>query len=144
MTSTGAYTIIDADGLVLGRMASLVAKRLLNGERIIIVNAENAVVSGGRSSVIRQRTRHLEVRGPRWGPYHERRPDGILRRTVRGMLPTEKPRGKEAYKRLRAYIGVPLEFKDRQFETLEEIHSSKLGGRFIRLSDIAKSIGWNP
>jgi len=42
-TETTQASVIDAKDLVLGRMASAVAKRLLNGEKIIIVNAEKAV-----------------------------------------------------------------------------------------------------
>ncbi|MFY1645128.1 50S ribosomal protein L13, partial [Methanoculleus bourgensis] len=45
-------TVIDADGLLLGRMASVVAGRALAGEEIAIVNAEKAIVSGDRAYVL--------------------------------------------------------------------------------------------
>ena len=46
--------VIDANGLILGRLASTVAKRLLSGdEEIHIVNAEKAVISGSRASTLR-------------------------------------------------------------------------------------------
>ena len=35
---------IDASGLVLGRLASNVAKRILMGERVVIVNSENCLL----------------------------------------------------------------------------------------------------
>ena len=41
-------TIIDGEGLVLGRLASTVSKRLLNGEEITIVNAEKIIISGNK------------------------------------------------------------------------------------------------
>ncbi|MFB0543338.1 MAG: 50S ribosomal protein L13 [Candidatus Bathyarchaeia archaeon] len=138
------FTVIDADGLVLGRMASIVAKRLLNGERIIVVNAEDAIISGNRKNIIKERKEFLEVGGARRGPIHWRRPDRFVRRTIRGMLPYRKPRGKEAFKRLRVYIGVPRGLEGRERETLEDAHVSRLRGKFVTVGAVAESIGWNP
>ena len=118
--STQGTTIIDAEGLILGRMASVVAKRLLNGERIEIVNAESAVVSGKKKMVIKERKDFLEVGGPTKGPFHYRRPNAIIRRTIRGMLPRRKPRGREAYGRLKVHIGVPREFNGVERESLPD------------------------
>ena len=101
--------IIDATELILGRVASTVAKRLLQGETIVIVNAEKAAISGKRLSIVREAKTFLEVGHPRKGPLHPRRPDQIVRRTVRGMLPWKKPKGKQAYKRLRVFLGLPKE-----------------------------------
>jgi ribosomal protein uL13 len=70
-------TIINAEGLILGRMASIIAKKLLSGEEVIIVNAEKAVLSGKRKSKIREAKEFLEVGYPRKGPFHYRRPDRI-------------------------------------------------------------------
>jgi len=137
-------TIIDADGLILGRMASIAAKKLLNGEKIIIVNAEKAVVSGKRMSIIGEATRFLQVGHPRKGPYHHRGPDEIVRKKIRGMLPWRKPKGQQAYKRLRVYIGFPKELAEKKAETIPEVDAGKLRCAYIRVSDIAKSIGWNP
>ncbi|HIE18648.1 TPA: 50S ribosomal protein L13, partial [Candidatus Bathyarchaeota archaeon] len=94
-------TVIDAEGLILGRMASQVAKRLLNGEKIIIVNAEKAIISGKRLSILREKQDFLQVGHFRKGPLHPRRPDRIIKKVIRGMLPRKKPRGKDALKRLR-------------------------------------------
>jgi large subunit ribosomal protein L13 len=133
-------TIIDAKGLILGRMASVVAKRLLNGEKIIIVNAENAVISGKRLSVIREKHEFLQVGHPKKGPIHPRRPDNIVKKVIRGMLPYKTPRGREALKRLRVHIGVPEEFKDKEMETIPEADVSRLRGRYITVSELAQAI----
>lgn len=135
-------TVIDADGLILGRMASILAKRLLEGERIEIVNAEAAVVSGKRLQVIRERKEFLEVGGRGRGPVHWRRPNRIVRRTIRGMLPYRKACGREAFKRLRAHIGVPRELADAKRESIPDAHVSRLGGRYVTVGEIAASIGW--
>jgi len=136
-------TVIDAEGLILGRMASVVAKRLLEGERIDIVNAEGAVVSGKRLKIINDRKEFLNVgHSGRKGPYHYRRPNAMVRRTIRGMLPHRKTRGREAYRRLKVHIGVPEEFKSVEKESLPDAHLSRLGNRYITVGEIAKNIGW--
>ncbi|TLZ90863.1 MAG: 50S ribosomal protein L13, partial [Methanobacteriota archaeon] len=108
---------IDATGHVVGRLASILAKRLLNGEEIVIVNAEKAIVTGKRSVVFNEyRTRHQRgsttsrMRGI--GPNYPRRPDLMLRRTISRMMPYQQPRGREALKRLRVYLSVPEAYKD--------------------------------
>jgi large subunit ribosomal protein L13 len=134
--------VIDADGLVLGRMASIVAKRLLNGEFIDLVNAEKAVVSGKRAMVIKSEKKFLEVGGRGRGPTHWRQPHRIVRRTIRGMLPYRKARGREAFKRLKVHIGLPGEFDSAEKETFPEIHSNNLGRNFVTIGEIAVNIGW--
>jgi large subunit ribosomal protein L13 len=135
-------TIIDAKNLILGRMASIVSKRLLNGERVVIVNAEKAVISGKRLSVIQQSKRFLEVGHYRKGPLHPRRPDNIVKKVVRGMLPRKKPHGIDALKRLKVYIGIPTEFENLEKETIEEADAKKLRGSYVTVSEVARSIGW--
>ena len=137
------YRIINADGLILGRMASVIAKRLLKGEKIAVVNAEKAIISGKRKSKVREAKEFLEVGHPGKGPMHPRRPDRILRRTVRGMLPYKQPKGKQAYKRLRVFIGVPEELKNREMETIEEAQAKKLTCPYLTLGELAKEIGWS-
>lgn len=132
--------VIDAAGLVLGRMASIVAKRLLNGERIIIVNAEKAVISGDKHMLIRQYHDYLQIGHPGRGPLHPRRPDRIIKRAVRGMLPYKQPRGREALKRLTVYIGVPPEFRGMTFETIPEADASRLKGRYMTIFELARHI----
>jgi large subunit ribosomal protein L13 len=135
-------TVIDANGLILGRMASVVAKMLLDGGQIEIVNAEGAVVSGKRKMVIKERKEFLEVGGPTKGPFHYRRPNAIVRRTVRGMLPHRKPRGKEAYGRLKVHIGVPRNLENAEAISLPNATVDRLKGRYVTIGEIAKNIGW--
>jgi len=133
---------IDAKGLILGRMASIVAKRLLEGENIVIVNAEEAVISGKRLSIIGKSKEFLQVGHFRKGPLHPRRPDTIVKRVVRGMLPRRKPKGDKALKRLRVYIGVPDELREKKIETIPEVDARHLRGPYIKVSELARNIGW--
>ena len=136
-------TVIDANGLILGRMASIIAKRLLEGERIDIVNAENAIISGKRLKLIKDRKEFLEVGGRnRKGPIHYRKPNAIIRRSIRGMLPYRKTRGRDAFSRLKVYIGIPEELETYQQESIPDAHVTKLKGRYLTVGEIAKNIGW--
>ncbi len=142
-TTKTQVTLVNADGLILGRMASVVAKKLLNGEKVIIVNAEKAVISGKKRSKIAEAKEFLEVGAPKRGPFHYRRPDRILRKTVRGMLPFKQPKGKNALKKLKVFISVPEDLKDQPMVSIEEAQAAKLNGPHFTLADLAKQIGWN-
>lgn len=135
-------TVIDGDGLILGRMSSIVAKRLLKGETIDIVNAEKMVVSGKKKMVINKEKEFLNVGGHEKGPVHFRQPHRIVKRTIRGMLPYRKAHGREAFKRLKVHIGVPDEFEGAELEKMEKYHSSNLNRRFVTVGEIAENIGW--
>lgn len=135
--------VIDANGLILGRMASIVAKCLLKGEIIVILNAEKAVISGKRLGKVRQAKTFLEVGHPRKGPFHSRRPDRIVRRTVRGMLPRKKPKGRQAYRRLQVLLGIPRHFKGKKTQEIPSASAEKLGCQYLTVGELAKEIGWS-
>jgi large subunit ribosomal protein L13 len=141
-TKNTSITLVNAEGLIVGRMCSKVAKRLLNGEEVIILNAEKAVFSGKRKSKILEGHIFLEVGAPERGPFHYRRPDKYLRKVVRGMVPYKQPKGKNAYKRLKVFMGVPIELKDKEMITFDEASSANLKGPHITLGELAKEIGW--
>jgi large subunit ribosomal protein L13 len=136
-------TVVDADGLILGRMASKVAKRLLSGEEIVIVNAEKAVMSGRKRSKVAEAKEFLAVGGVGRGPFHYRRPDRIVRKTVGGMVPSKKPKGKQAIRRLRVFMGIPDDLKSQKIETVPEASAKKLTCPYFTVGDLAKEIGWN-
>jgi len=140
---TKSVTLVDANGLIVGRMCSKVAKRLLQGEEVIILNAEKAVFSGKRKSKVAEAHLFLEVGAPERGPFHYRRPDRFLRKTVRGMLPFRQPKGKNAYKRLKVFMGIPKELADQKTVTFTEASSAKLKGPHFSLLEMAKEIGWS-
>ena len=135
-------TVIDGDGLLLGRMASMVAQRAMHGEEIAIVNAEKTVISGSRARVLANYG-HKRSRGSReGGPFFPRRPDHIMKRTIRGMLPYKRPRGAEALKRVKCYVGVPVEFANREMESLEEAHLDRLNNaQYVTLGAVSTFLG---
>ena len=144
--------VFDAQDKVLGRLASHVASTLLvtrregDPKRVIIINAEKAIVTGAKDRILADYDRKYKLNHPRKGPFFPRMPD-ILKRTVRGMLPYQKKSsGRQAVRDLRVMIGTPTNLKG---EALPEGHewgdTSKidrpLPDRFVRLGDISKHLG---
>lgn len=138
----GDVMIIDADGQILGRLASKVAKKLLEGESIVIVNSEKAIISGSKVTVFGEYREMRQKGSPEKGPYYPRMPDQILKRTVRGMLPYKKLRGRDAYSRLKVYIGIPDEYSGEKTVKIEDADMVRLGSiKYIRLGELSKKLG---
>ena len=135
--------VVDGTNQPLGRLASFVARKLLEGETVYIVNASKVVISGNREFVYERWKRRVDLRtlsNPlRNTPKYPRTVEGIVRRAVRGMLPWRKKRGRDAYRRLRVFRGFPEDLKGvdvvnpgfklpKKYVTVEEL-SRMLGGR---------------
>lgn len=134
--------VIDANNLILGRMASLVAQRLLKGEDINIINAEKVIISGGRDATFERYKRYVDRGSREFGPHFPRRPDQIVARTIRGMIPHKKMTGREAYNRLKVYIGVPPELSKEQANTLQDASITRLStSNYTALGDLSKRLG---
>ncbi len=134
-------TVVDASGLVLGRAASVIAKRLLNGESIVVVNAERAVVTGSHQQVVASYTEARARGSVRSGPHFPRYPDRIFRRTVRGMVPHLKTRGKEAMRRLEVHIGVPPAYQSAVAVPLEAARPKPALRTPITLAEVTRLLG---
>lgn len=137
---------VDATNQIAGRLSSKVAKLLLTGKRVVVVNAEKSLISGSRTSVVNQWREKLEIASrvnPIYGPIHPRRPDNILRRMVRGMVPRKKPKGDTAMKRLRVYIGTPADVKTDKLTQFKDAAASRPIPVYVTMMDLAKSLGWN-
>ncbi len=116
-------TVVDASGAIVGRLASHVAKRLLDGYEIVVVNAEKAVIAGQTDHIVdafKTRLGRRTLGSQTKAPKHPRRPETYVRRVVRGMLPWKQPRGKQAYRRLKVYLGVPPELQGTSVETFPD------------------------
>jgi large subunit ribosomal protein L13 len=137
--------VVDATDCIAGRMCSHVSKLLLQGNRVAIVNAEKAMLSGNRYKTIDSYKEHLginSVTNPIHGPFHPRRPDTILSKMVRGMVPKRKPDGISAFKRLRVYMGVPEGMKSAKMESFDDSKITKPESYYISIAELAKQIGW--
>ncbi|VVC00579.1 50S ribosomal protein L13 [uncultured archaeon] len=135
--------IIDASNAVAGRLSTVVAKRLLKGETIDVINAEKAVMTGNAEAThLKYKTRFgLAPKGnPRYGPKFSRMPHMILKTVIRGMLPWKETKGKIAFDRLRCHIGVPEELAGKAAERIEKAENRREKG-FILVEDVSKRLG---
>lgn len=137
--------VINANGLVLGRLSTAIAKMLLSGKRIAVINAEKIIITGDRKVITNRyyvRRNLLEKENPEHSPKWSRRPDFLVKRIVRGMLPYKKPRGKTAYKGLYVFIGIPDELKkvkpiDIKVKSIKDIYT-----KYVTISEVSKSLGY--
>ena len=132
--------IIDASGCIVGRLASSVAKGLLNGEQIHVINAELAVISGTKKMVFAEYVEKRNLNHPRKGPYYPRMPHMMLKRAVRGMIPYQKPRGREAFKRLKVDVGKPASLGNGKIEMFDGAKMKK-SSQYVTLGDVSKVLG---
>ncbi len=134
--------IIDATDLILGRMASFVAKKALLGEKIDIINCENAVITGNKDFILAKYRQRRQRGIPLKGPFYPRMPDRLVRRAIRGMLNYKKPRGREAFERIMCYINIPEQFKDKKTQTIEKANIAKVPSlQYLEVGKLCKLLG---
>jgi len=140
--------IIDGKGHLIGRLASVLAKELLNGQKVVVVRCEEIQISGSlfRNQLIF--SKFLQHRGntnPKRGPIHYRSPSRILWRTVRGMIPHKSKRGQAALERLKVFEGTPFPYDKMKRVVVPfalRVLRLKPGRKYCRLGDLASSVGW--
>lgn len=122
--------IYDGEGAVFGRLASKVAKDLLKGNEVDILNCEKIIVSGDKKLFVKKILvkRKMGRGGSMKGPKYPRVADKLVKRMIRGMLPRDRARGRDAFRNLKVYVGgeakdaIKLDFqKPMKFATIEEI-----------------------
>lgn len=130
--------IIDAERGIFGRLCSFAAKKALEGNEIIILNSEKAVISGNKKDIISKYSELSKKGGHSLkGPKYARMSFQMLKRGIRGMLPDfRRGQGKEAFKRVRCYDGIPKEFKDEKM--LKISAPKKL--KYIELKELAEKL----
>jgi len=150
-----ADVVVDARDCILGRVASKVAERALDGERVAVVNAERAVITGRREDVVGTFQKRRELGSDR-GPEYPKRPDRIFKRSIRGMVPYKTPRGREAFEGIRVYMGNPYDESGAsqthrgedgeavEAEVLDDTSLDRLSNiKFVSLGDVSDALGAN-
>jgi len=140
--------VIDARGHLLGRLASTIAKEILNGQHVTVVRCEQINISG---SLFRNKLKYAEFRrlrmntNPKKGPFHCRQPSKMLWRCVRGMLPHKTARGTAALDRMKVYEGIPSPYDRRKRVVIPQalkVLRIKPHRKFCVLGDLAVKVGW--
>ncbi|CAN6487217.1 unnamed protein product [Victoria cruziana] len=141
--------VVDARHHMLGRLASILAKELLNGQRIVVVRCEEICLSGG---LVRQKMKYLRFlrkrmnTKPSHGPIHFRAPAKILSRTIRGMIPHKSKRGAAALARLKAYEGIPPPYDKKKRMVIPDalkVLRLQTGHRYCLLGRLSSEVGWS-
>lgn len=136
-------TVIDGRNAILGRLCSVVAEKIMDGEEIVVLNCESIVVTGEKEVVFADYKARYD-RGEcksRKGPFYPRRADLLFKRSVRGMIPWTTSSGRDAFRRLHAYVGTPKQFTDGFEITVEEQAMKKITGKYTTLGAVAKFLG---
>lgn len=135
--------VYDGKGIILGRINSVIAKELLLGEEIKIVNCEEMIISGPKTYLLSREKDRRHICGyPLKGAKFSRLPEYYVRRSIRGMLPWKTTRGKEAYKRILCYRGIPEKLKEQKLIRLEKAAITKLPTlKYITVGQICRELG---
>ena len=127
------WHVVDADGLVLGRLATEVASCLRGkhktifaphidtGDHVIVVNAAKVVLTSDKADkkfVYSHSGYPGGLTRTGYGDLMDRRPEEVVRRAVRGMLPRTRL-GRRQLLKLRVYAGPEHPHKAQQPEVLE-------------------------
>lgn len=135
--------VINAEGRKLGRMCSEAVGKAMAGEKVRIVNSEKAIITGKKEGIIeRYKTRFniKDIGNPRKSPKMvSRRPDLFIKKTIKGMIPQEKKKGKKAQKRIKAHIEVPEELSDKVPDPKE----IKTSASYSTVGTICRELGWS-
>ena len=136
--------IIDGKNCVLGRMSATIAKELIKGETVRIINAEKIIITGSPKATIskyKQRLKLHDPAKPEKSRKTPRRPDLFVKKIVRGMIPYKTSNGLAAYRRLMVYMGVPKEFEGKSIK-LAESKSITTDYKYITIDELCKNLGW--
>jgi large subunit ribosomal protein L13 len=136
--------VIDASGRVIGRLATEVSQAALDGEEVRVVNSEDAVISGDAEEVFEEYRQKVERGARDRGPHFPKRPDKMLKRTIRGMLPYKQERGKEAFSRVKTYLEVPDMFEEDVEESDAKSGKDLKNRNYVKLGEVSKHVGWEP
>ncbi|KAL1961281.1 hypothetical protein VTO42DRAFT_9 [Malbranchea cinnamomea] len=149
MSTFDPVVVIDGKGHLLGRLASVVAKQLLNGQKIVVVRCEALNISGEffraklkYHAYLRKATRFNPTRG---GPFHFRAPSRIFYKAVRGMIPHKTARGAAAMERLKVFEGIPPPYDKKKRVVVPQalrILRLKPGRKYCTVGRLSHEVGW--
>ena len=135
--------IIDAKDSILGRLGTHVAKQALLGNKVDVINCEECVVSGRKHAILNEYIKRLHRKAPTKAPYFYRRPDMLVKRAIRGMLPFKRARGRDVFKNIKCHVGIPENLKNETALVVESASAGKLHSvDYLKVKDICRSVGW--
>jgi len=140
--------VIDGKGHLLGRLASTIAKQLLNGQKVVVVRCEALNISGEffraklkYHAYLRKATRFNKTHGP----FHFRAPSRILYKAIRGMIAHKTARGQAALERLKVFEGVPPPYDTQKRMVVPQalrVLRLKPGRKYCTVGRLSQEFGW--
>jgi large subunit ribosomal protein L13 len=135
--------VIDGTNLILGRLGSTIAKRLLMGESFKIVNCKHVVILGRKSFLVQRYKNKISNKVTKQGPYYSRSPSDIVKRAFRNMLPYKNERGAAAFRRLKCYNSTPSTLVSAEKETIEKATlNNEEVFYYTKIEDLSKALGY--
>ncbi|CDK26119.1 unnamed protein product [Kuraishia capsulata CBS 1993] len=148
MSTFEPVVVIDGKGHLLGRLASIVAKQLLNGQHVVVVRAEALNISG---EFFRNKLKYHDYlrKGTRFnkdhGPFHFRAPSRIFYKALRGMVSHKTARGKAALERLKVFEGIPPPYDKKKRVVVPQalrVLRLKPGRKYTTVGQLSSAVGW--
>ncbi|ODV66360.1 ribosomal protein L13 [Hyphopichia burtonii NRRL Y-1933] len=148
MSDFQPVVVIDGKGHLLGRLASIISKQILNGQKVVVVRCEALNISGEffRNKLkyhdyLRKASRYNKTKGP----FHFRAPSRILYKAIRGMIPHKTARGKAALERLKVFDGIPSPYDKKKRVVVPQalrVLRLKPGRKYTTVGKLSTSVGW--
>ena len=138
------FTVIDGKDLILGRLGSNIAKRLLLGESIKLVNCKDIVILGRKKFLVERYKTKISNKVIKQGPYYSRSPSDLVKRALRNMLPYKNQRGIDAFKRIKCFNSVPSTLVKVEKQTIDNAQVDQMNVfYYTRMEDLSKGLGYN-
>jgi len=139
---TSGGQVVKSDRMESSPTAAMTAaKKALHGEKVDIVNCNQAIITGKKKFTF-DKFKSKRDMGTFKGPFLPRVPDRFVRRMIRGMLPYKQDKGKNAYKRIMCYSGVPKEFEGKDMITMKKANISKVANlNYVTIKEICTKLG---
>eukprot|EP00835_Amoeboradix_gromovi_P000614 NODE_22_length_38364_cov_0.248661.p17 type:complete len:199 gc:universal NODE_22_length_38364_cov_0.248661:26724-26128(-) len=140
--------IIDGKDHMMGRLASITAKHLLEGQDIVVVRCEDLCISGSLARNKLLHSHYLRKRclvNPKKGPFHFRAPSKIFHKAVRGMVPRFTKRGEQALSRLTVVEGIPPKYQVLKKMIVPQAYRQlrlRQNRKFCTVGELANTVGW--
>lgn len=132
--------IIDAADSILGRLTTQVTEEALKGKDVHVINCGDAVITGDREEIITKYQNRRERGAPYTGPHFPTTPKGIVKRSMRGMLPHESHRGIQALKRIKCHTKVPHGVDEDQAKQIDDAHITRTTASYTTIEEIANHL----
>lgn len=141
MAETKNTIYVDGKDMVMGRLASFVAKSALNGNKVILFNCDMIAITGDKKKILDYYNERMHsINGRHKGPFWPRRPDNIVRRSIKRMLPYKRERGKNALKEIGVYMGMPKIAEGKELTVFEKARLPDTK-KYIYVGDLSKRLG---